>query len=380
MKIIIIGGGVGGLTTAIALQGLGAEAHVYEASAEMKATGAGLVLAANAMRVFDQIGIGEAVGAAGEVLDHLSIRTEKGRILSQIKSAAIAKIGGAAHNFAIHRADLQAVLVDHLLPGTLHTGKRLQSFGQDATHAWAVFEDGSRETADVLIAADGLHSLVRKTLVPNSLPRYSGYTCWRVVTSLDGVPHDHRATTETWGRNGRAGIVPLRNNKVYAFLCVNTNGPLDPTYTAWGLPELRKCFANFHAPIPQMLAAARPEELIHNDISDIAPIKQYAFGRIALLGDAAHATTPNMGQGACQAIEDALAVARQLTSGSPVEAALKAYEYQRIGKATRVVNTSWRIGKVAQWQNPVLIALRNAAVRLGSSEKQTLKGLSFLFE
>jgi 2-polyprenyl-6-methoxyphenol hydroxylase-like FAD-dependent oxidoreductase len=173
--------------------------------------------------------------------------------------------------------------------------------------------------------------------------------------------------------------VPLRDNRVYAFLCVNTSGPNDPEYTAWGLPELCQRFAQFHAPIPQILAAARPGELILNDISDIAPVTRYAFGRIALLGDAAHATTPNMGQGACQAIEDAAVVARLLTGGQPVEDALRVYERQRIGKATRVVNTSWRIGQVAQWENPLLVALRNIAVSL-TSEKSTLRSMAFLFE
>lgn len=379
MKIILIGGGIGGLSTAIALQRLGAEAHVFEAAPEMRAVGAGLVLAANAMKAYDEMGIGAAIASRGEALDHLSIRDMRGRVLSQVRSSAIARMGGATHNFAIHRGDLQLELMAQLQPETLHTGKRLAAFGQDAHHAWAEFEDGTRATGDALIAADGLHSLVRKTLIPGSLPRYSGYTCWRIVTSMEGVAHSHKGTSETWGRHGRVGIVPLRNNTVYAFLCVNTKGPNDPVYAAWGLPELRRHFADFHAPIPQMLAAAKPEELLHNDISDIAPVKQYAFGRIALLGDAAHATTPNMGQGACQAIEDALAVARHLTGGLSVENALRTYEQQRIGKATRVVNTSWRIGQVAQWENPLLIALRNTAARL-TSEQSTLRRMAFLFE
>src|SRR5690606_5563 len=162
------------------------------------------------------------------------------------------------------------------------------------------FEDDSQETFDFLIGADGVNSKVRQLLIPESSPRYAGYWCWRGVVEV--TDKNIHKSVETWGKNGRFGFTPLTHNRIYWYACINTN--LDDEVKHFGIEELRERFKNYHAFIPELLSWTDEKELIRNPIMDLKPIPKYHFEKILLIGDAAHATTPNMGQGACMAIED----------------------------------------------------------------------------
>ncbi|MDF9801204.1 2-polyprenyl-6-methoxyphenol hydroxylase-like FAD-dependent oxidoreductase [Catalinimonas alkaloidigena] len=360
-KIAIIGGGIGGLCAAVALQQKGFDAQVYEKAPQLKAVGAGISLSANAVLALRQIKLDEPLIQAGNILRHMRILDEKGKQIADTNLEPVEREFGAV-NFSIHRAILHEILMEHLTPGSLHLGKALSSFQQHKQVMRCTFEDGAEVSADAVIAFDGIHSAVRKQLLPELDIRYAGYTCWRAI--IDYVPEGwegHQAT-ETWGRNGRFGIVPIGHGKLYWFATANAPEQ-DQRMRFFGVQELRKHFESYHAPIDDILSHTRDEHLIWNDIIDLKPIPQYAFGRVALAGDAAHATTPNMGQGACMAIEDAMVIANLLERYG-VEEAFQRYESQRMKRTHTIVKSSYQLGKVAQWENKLLAKLRNIAFRL----------------
>lgn len=356
----ILGGGICGLSTAIALKNIGIQAEVYESAPQFRPLGAGLLLAANAMRSFQKIGIAEKIAARGRLLPRFSIFDDRGKVITAADATAIGQKYGL-HNFAIHRADLHEALAAELDPEQLHTGKRATGFSKNGVRTVVQFDDGSAIETDFLLAAEGIHSAIRRQLLPDSKPRYAGYTCWRAVVDAGSSSPDF--ASETWGSAGRFGIVPLAGNRIYWFAVVNAPEN-DPAMRAIRVADLQQLFGRFHAPVPQILAQTRDEDLIWNDIIDLQPLPRFAFDNILLLGDAAHATTPNMGQGACQAIEDAAILADELAKTHDPEAAFAAFEKRRLKRTRYIVENSWSLGKIAQWEKPLFVFLRNNLLRL----------------
>jgi 2-polyprenyl-6-methoxyphenol hydroxylase-like FAD-dependent oxidoreductase len=359
---LVIGAGIGGLATAQALLRLGHRVRVYEAAAELREIGAGVVLGANAMRALDELDLHAAVRPVGTPLTAVRLLDEHGRVLNQADTSGFtARLG--YDNLAVHRADLQRELLRALPPGIVHLGHRLARFEQTTTHVTAFFENGEQATAEALVAADGIRSRVRRQLLPASQPRYAGYTCWRAVvhTRTPGLPT--AGSSETWGRAGRFGLVPVANGRLYWFACINSSEANNPVFRAYRMADLQRHFASFHAPIPQVLAATTDADLLWGDLFDLAPLANFAFGRVLLLGDAAHATTPNLGQGAGMAVEDAAVLARCLRhSPSSLPAAFQAFDQQRQPRTRRIVQQSRQLGQLAQFTPPWLAPLRNAAL------------------
>lgn len=359
---LIIGGGIGGLTTAIALQRLGISVSVYEREAQLKGLGAGLVIAANAMKALKQIGIAKAVEAIGYPIGPASIRNTQGAFLTRSDLDTLTN-SATLRSYAVHRADLHQMLLSLLEPDTLVEGKECASVEQNDVGVRVRFTDGTLATGTYLIGADGIHSAVRRSVFPEAVLRYSGYTCWRGVITMDPAAHQGLGFSETWGRNGRFGIVPLTQNRVYFF--ATKNAPAQDSQMAnWGIQDLRENFKTYHAPIPDLITQTQESDLLWNDIVDIAPLKQFAYGRILLQGDAAHATTPNLGQGACMAIEDAAVLQNCLQKEPDPLRAFQRFEQHRLPRTTRIVNNSWQFGKLSQTENRLIAGLRNLAVRL----------------
>ncbi len=217
-NITIVGGGIAGLTTAIALNKAGFFTTIFEAAPEVKAVGAGLALAANAMKAFQKIGIAEDVIAEGRILPAFLLLDQQGKQLAKTNSEALSKKYGV-DNFTIHRADLHRVLLSKLDPSTVHSNKRIVDIITQGEKTILTFQDGSTHETEVLVAADGIHSPIRKKLLPDSKERYAGYTCWRAI--IDNTKLQITESSETWGSNGRFGIVPLAHNKIYWFACIN---------------------------------------------------------------------------------------------------------------------------------------------------------------
>ncbi|MND39551.1 FAD-dependent urate hydroxylase [compost metagenome] len=361
---IIVGGGIAGLCAAIGLQKLGLKAHVYESVAELKGIGAGFGLAANAMQALDHLGLKDEISQIGHYLGSYNVLDQKGNILVEPNTKSISKKYNQ-DNFAIHRADLHQFLLSKIPDSQVHLGKRATSFERLGEQVYVHFTDGSQAVGAALLIADGVHSLLRQQLIPASSPRYSGYTCWRAT--IDNSSIQLKKSTETWGSKGRFGMTPLVGNRVYWYACINSIQQ-NPTLKNWTTAELLNNFKEYHDPIPTILSETKDTELIWNDIIDIAPLQHLAFDNILLLGDAGHATTPNLGQGACQAIEDVAVLLDELKTAASIQHAFSRFETRRLDRVNYISNTSWQIGKIAQWENPLLIGMRNFFMKIMPNE------------
>lgn len=354
-RVIVLGGGIAGLTAAIALRQLGFAPLLYEGAGQIRGIGAGFGLASNAMRALDWLGIAKEVMPLGHMLGSFEICDQNGKTLMGMDTERL-KQRYQAENFAIHRADLHRYLLSKVPAGSVFLAKRGLRIAQSKEGVEVFFADGSSVKGDYLLVADGVHSAIRQQLLPASKVRYAGYTCWRAV--VDNKLVGLQKGIETWGKQGRVGMTPLMGDRLYWYICVNASRN-DPHYRQFEVKDLHQRFAHYHDPIPQAIAATEQGALIWNDIVDIKPIKRYAFGRVLLMGDAAHATTPNMGQGACQAIEDAVVLADTLKPGLSMESAFVRFEQRRLQRTHYITNTSRRAGWLAQLDNALLIALRN---------------------
>jgi 2-polyprenyl-6-methoxyphenol hydroxylase-like FAD-dependent oxidoreductase len=241
-------------------------------------------------------------------------------------------------------------------------GHACLGFAQGARGVQARFADGELD-CDVLIGADGLHSAVRATLFGASEPRYAGYTSFRGVTyDRCGLPENFGG--ELWGRGRRFGGCAIDGGRFYWFATLNAPADARHESAAAQKQDLLAQFAPFAAFVPALIASTPKQAILRTDIRDRPPLSRWVQGRVALLGDAAHAMTPNLGQGACQAIEDALLLARELARHEGIEQGLSAYEQARVARANAVVVAARRLGAIGQWQNPLACALRDGLFSL----------------
>ncbi len=362
MKAIIIGGGIAGLAAAKALQLLDWKISIYEQAPELKPAGAGIVLSANALKALKAISLYDAVIEKGNILEKFSILDQNGSTLTKTNHLSLSKKFGHLSGISLHRTELQQALLSEIFRLKIRTGKRCKSIVQTGEYVEAEFEDGEKERADLLLGCDGIHSAVRQAIFPATELRYSGYTCWRGVTSHRPAGRETSFASESWGRGKRFGIVPLTNNRVYWFACLNSPNQKDPAMSAMQPQDLQEIYAGFHQPVHEIIKSTPPEALLWNDITDLKPIPSFSSGRVVLLGDAAHATTPNMGQGACQALEDA-AVLGSLLQKNDYITAFRKYNQLRLPRTRKIVEQSRLAGKIAQWENPIAVKLRNLLLK-----------------
>ena len=222
-KVIVAGAGIGGLTAAIALRRAGFEVTVFERTAELREVGAGLLLAANAQKALGKLGLAEAISSLGTPASAAQIRSWRGEVLAGIPAAELQKkVGGPSA--AVHRADLQALLVGEVGEGTLRLGAEVEGFEQDESGVRVSLAGGSEERADILVGADGLHSKVRAQLFGPEKPRYAGYTAWRAVVEPreELLPWDRGF--ESWGRGARFGCAHIGRGRVYWFATAKRPG------------------------------------------------------------------------------------------------------------------------------------------------------------
>ncbi len=366
-KVAVAGGGIGGLTAAIALRRAGFEVVVFERAAELGEVGAGLLLAANAQKALAKIGLAEAVSSLGTSAAAAEIRSWRGEVLVSIPAAELEeKIGTPCA--AVHRADLQALLAREVGERTLRLGAEVRAFEQNESGVGALLADGSRESADVLVGADGLRSRVRAGLFGSEEPRYAGYTAWRAVVKPKEELLPWGAGFESWGRGARFGCAHIGDGRVYWF--ATANAPEDekdgsPGSLAGAKAKLLHLFSRWHRPVADLVEAAEEGAILRTDIYDREPLgERWGEGKVTLLGDAAHPMTPNLGQGACQAIEDAVVLARCLGEGGATAESLRSYERLRSARVAMLVRRSRRIGLVGQVKNPAICWLREQALAM----------------
>ena len=357
MKLLVAGAGPGGLVAALALRHAGHEVVVLERSPELRTAGAGLVVQTNAMRMLARLGLDGPVRRAGCVLGQGRIQTAEGQLLG-LSNLQQVGMGHGQPTVAIHRKALSETLAERLPASSLVFGAEVLGFEQDAQGVRVRSSAGDFE-AQGLIGADGLHSKVREGLFGSIPPRYAGYTCWRGICPV-GHPLGAGAMSEAWGRGKRFGIVPIGTELTYWF--ATENAPAEGR-DQQPKAEVLARFADFAPPTGALIEATPEQAILRNDIVDLEPLERWVEGRVGLLGDAAHAMTPNMGQGAGQAIEDAV-VLGALLERMPLVEALSAYEATRLPRARQFVERSWSMGSMAQWENGLARWLRDSAVRL----------------
>lgn len=360
-EIAIVGGGIGGLTAAIALAARGFRPRVYEAAPELRTVGAGIWVPPNAMQVLARLGLADAVAAKGSPIRIAEVRDARAGVLQRADlSYAVREFGHPT--VAIHRGRLQRVLADHLPADAIHTGRACTGVEERDGRVLVRFADGDAAEAPLVIGADGLRSAVRRSIFPEIPLRYSGQTSWRGVATHSLPPELDGTGWEVWSAGARFGFSAIGHGEVYWYATEDAlEGESDAPRTV--AAKLRALAEPFPAPIPQIVAATDEARITRTDLVDFAPIASWHRGRVALLGDAAHATTPNLGQGGAQAIEDAWVIADRLAAGRDAEAAFAAYERIRMPKARMVVTTSWRFGKMVHLRNPLARAARNLLLR-----------------
>jgi 2-polyprenyl-6-methoxyphenol hydroxylase-like FAD-dependent oxidoreductase len=359
MHALIIGAGIGGLTTALALKQKGIDVDVYERSAVLTDVGAGISLWPNALKALYQLGLRPALDALSFVSVDGAVRRADGTVLSRTTSEQfILRLGLPVMVF--HRAELLEVLVDAARSIPIHLGHECHDVTQDAGGVTVRFATGTSASGDVLIGADGVRSVVRERLgVPGAL-RYSGYTAWRGIAPFETMG---LMAGETLGCGQRFGLASIHGNRVYWYATDNLPEGARET-PAEAKARLTGLFATWHRPIPELIRATEAASILRNDICDRDPVDRWGSGRITLLGDAAHPMTPNLGQGACQAIEDALVLAHHLSCGSAIESSLRSYESERIPRTRSVVTASRRVGALFQVESRTFCRLRDMALRL----------------
>lgn len=356
-RAIIIGGGIGGITTAIALQRVGIEAIVFERAEKIQEVGSGLPLWTNALRALHTLELSLLVETLGLSVTTGKVTDWRGNILIDVNTKELLQTLGII-NMVVHRAELLAALLKVLDNRFLYLGATCIGFTQDATGVTAHFADGKDAHGDLLIGADGLHSHIRSQLFGASTPRYAGYTCWR------GIAHTSRRDIETWawGKGYQFGVTPMTHNRAYWFAQrYAPEGEHDRPHGKKG--ELLHLFHDWHDPIPQIIEATEEHDILRNDVYEGKHLAHWSRGRVALLGDAAHAMTPNLGQGACMAIEDAVELASCLAAGKDISTALHTYEMRRVRRANTIAHVAGMIGRVVQLENPLLEKVRNVLIK-----------------
>ncbi|MFB6838660.1 FAD-dependent monooxygenase [Streptomyces sp. NPDC056361] len=367
-RAVVVGAGIGGLTAAVALHQRGWRVTVLERAADLAPVGAGIGLAPNAQRALDVIGLGDRVRTLAAWQGDGGMRTPGGRWLARTDATAAAdRFGGPL--VLLHRATLVEILASALPDGAVRTGATatVTDPGDDRDPARVtVSGDGtggrSELAAELVLAADGIHSATRRALFPDHPgARYSGSTSWRVV-----VPAPERAFAphETWGAGRLWGSQPLKDGRVYAYaMAVAPAGAHAPDDER---AELLRLFGDWHHPVPEILAGVDPDRILRHDVHHLPdPLPAFHRGRVALLGDAAHAMMPSLGQGGNQAVEDAVVLAHHAgpDTGFLPSRALAAYTSDRLPRTTAIVRKAARTGAVTMLSARPAVALRAGLVR-----------------
>jgi len=359
LKAIVVGGGIGGLSAAVALRRVGVEAVVFERAAELGEVGAGISLWSNAMRALRGLGLEDEVRALGTEEIGGTVRTAEGAEITKIPAGVLERRFGA--NVVLTRPDLLALLLAALEESgePVRLGFECTGFRHDGAGMVATFAGGHEEHGDLLVGADGLHSAVRSRLLADGPPRYAGFTAWRGLAEL-GEDREHGGF-EAWGRGQIFGLAGLGGGRFYWYATKNAPES-QPDAPGGRKAELLERFGGWHEPVPSVIRATDEGRILRHDVYHREPARRWGEGRVTLLGDAAHPMTPNLGQGACQAIEDAASLAECLREEDGVEGALRLYEERRRGRTALISRRSRLMSRAAQLEDPLLCRLRNAAV------------------
>ncbi|TQS69891.1 FAD-dependent urate hydroxylase HpxO [Rhodobacteraceae bacterium] len=337
MKALIIGSGIGGLSAGIALRRIGYDVSIFEKVREIRPVGAGLSLWPNGIQCFSHLGLHDQVRALGGAMDQMAyVDGPSGETLTRFSLQPLYDRSGI-RAYPVARAELQDMLMDEFGRDAIQLGRPLQALHETGDRVTAVFEDGEA-TGDLLIGADGAHSLVREHVLGKTLPRdYLGYVNYNGIVTVDPDIAPPDSWTTFVGEGKRASVMPIGGGRFYFFFDVPMASGAQPARDTYR-DLLQQAFGHWSAPVRRLIAAVDQTSLNRVEIHDIAPLDNWCRGRVALLGDSAHNTCPDLGQGACMAVEDAVVLERALAqSGADIAAGLQTYQSARIARAAELV-------------------------------------------
>jgi 2-polyprenyl-6-methoxyphenol hydroxylase-like FAD-dependent oxidoreductase len=360
-RAVVTGAGIGGLAATAGLCSAGWDVTACERAASLEPVGAALALAPNGLRALDAIGAGDTLRALA-VPQEPGIRRWDGRWLVRSTTGQMISDRFGDPVILLPRAAIIDALTAHVPAGVLSLATEVTSVDTAGNAAAHVATTAGDLEADLVVAADGIGSATRQALFPDHPGlRYAGFTTWRLLT---GPVSGRVPMAESWGRGTVFGVMPLSDRRVYCYAAA----PAGPGARADDeLAELVRLFGTWHEPIPELLAITRPQDVLRHDVAELAaPLPSFHRGRFALLGDAAHPMTPNLGQGACQALEDAVVISRLAAGTEPdaVTGMLDRYTSTRLPRTSEVVRWSRRAATMTTWTSPAAVAFRNTLVLL----------------
>jgi 2-polyprenyl-6-methoxyphenol hydroxylase-like FAD-dependent oxidoreductase len=356
-RILVIGAGIAGLATAVALQRRGCEVAVVEARSDTS-TGAGISIWPNALAALDEFGLGDAVRGAGGRVTAGAVRWQDGSWLRRPAAERMVRSLGEPL-VVIRRRTLTDVLAGALRPGTVETGRTAREIVATATGVRVVLDDATTREAAAVIGADGVNSTVAQHLNGPLPRRYAGYTAWRAIAAH---PLDAELAGQTFGAGREVGHVPLGDGHTYWF--ATERAPEGGAAPDGELTHLRRRFGSWAEPIPALLAATAPADVIRNDLYDRAPARQWSRGRVTLVGDAAHPMRPHLGQGGCQGIEDAAVLAEMVARCPDLPTAFARFAAFRRPRVRGLIRESAMIGRVINLRPAVLSSAATRATVL----------------
>ena len=363
MRIAIIGGGIGGLTVALALKEFGFEAEIYEQAPALLDVGAAIAVWPNALRVLERLGLGQAIRQHAGEMDEIRWLDQRGFLINRV---SLAEFNRKAAAVALHRADLQSTLLHALPPGWIKLGHRLIKYDSLGDKVVASFASGAEIETDFLIGADGIHSYVRSQLIGDAEPIYRGYTVWRGIASVapDSIPP--ATAIEVHGGGKRFGIGPVGSGRIGWWAAANAveAATSHERHVEDAQHELLRLFKGWYPPALELIEATLPQLILTTSAFDRDPTRTWGDKRVTLLGDAIHPTTPNLGQGGCLAIEDGFVLARCFHRYGPTEHALRKYEGCRYSRTAAITRYSRFYGHVGQWQNPFAAGFKKILLSL----------------
>ncbi len=338
MNVVIIGAGMGGLTTGIALKKFGHQVHIFEQTEKILPVGAAISLWSNGVKCLNYLGLTEKIAKLGGQMDDLAyVDGLTGDVMTQFSLLPLIEEVGQ-RPYPVARADLQNMLMDEFGRDQIYLGKKMVSLEDKADSVEVHFADGSSTQADLLIGADGTHSLTRTYVLGQQVQRrYAGYVNWNGLVEISEDLAPAQQWTTYVGEGKRASLMPVADGKFYFFLDVPLPAGLDNNRDEYK-KLLKQYFVDWCQPVQQLIERLDPQKTNRVEIHDIEPFTQFYKGRVVILGDAAHSTTPDIGQGGCQAMEDAIYLARSLQINTlGLEDALRRYQNKRNERANELV-------------------------------------------
>ena len=338
MNIAIVGAGMGGLTAGIALKKFGHQVTIYEQAAEILPVGAAISLWSNGVKCLNYLGLTEQIQTLGGEMESLAyIDGLNDQTMTQFDLTPLYKeVGQRAYPVA--RADLQQLLMETFGLENIKLGMKMTEIEDQSEYVNIHFADGSQIQADLLIGADGTHSITRKFVLGHQVERrYAGYVNWNGLVQIDEKIAPAQQWTTYVGEGKRVSLMPVAQNRFYFFFDVPIEAGL-PNQRAQYKAELKKYFKDWCAPVNQLIDCLDEQKTNRVEIHDIEPFMNFYKGRVVLLGDAAHSTTPDIGQGGCQAMEDAIYLARALQINTfGLSDALERYQNKRNDRTKEMV-------------------------------------------